>query len=170
MDRLILMRHGKAEQHAASGGDFERALAPRGQNDAALMARVLAQAQLSPDLALVSAARRTRETWEAAAPAFADARSEVRRDLYHAEAQDVLAAIRDEAPDSGAVMVVGHNPGLHELALRLALGGPADPVLLAKLRSRFPTSTVAVFSIDADGAPTLSHLFYASENGGHGGE
>jgi phosphohistidine phosphatase len=170
MDRLILMRHGKAEQHAASGGDFERALAPRGQNDAALMGKVLAKAGLSPDLTLVSSARRTRETWDAAAPAFPEARTETRRDLYHAEAQDVLAAIREEAPDSGTVMVVGHNPGLHELALRLAMGGPADPAKLAQLRGKFPTATVAVFSIDADGAPTLSHLFYASENGGHGGE
>lgn len=170
MDRLILMRHGKAEQHAASGGDFERALAPRGQNDAAVMAQVLAQAGLAPDLALVSSARRTRETWEAAASAFLGARSEQRRDLYHAEAQDVLAAIRDASPDRGTVMVVGHNPGLHELALRLALGGPLEPAMLARLRSKFPTATVAVFSIDADGAPTLSHLFYAAENGGHGGE
>ena len=170
MDRLILMRHGKAEQHAATGGDFERALAPRGQADATLMGRVLAKAGLSPDLALVSSARRTRETWEAASPAFPAAQAQVRRDLYHAEAQDVLAAIREEAPDSGTVMVVGHNPGLHELALRMALGGPVDPVLLAKLRGKFPTATVAVFSIDPDGAPTLIHLFYASENGGHGGE
>ncbi len=170
MDRLILMRHGKAEQHAASGGDFERALAPRGQSDATLMGKVLAKADLSPDLALVSSARRTRQTWDAASAAFPKARSEHRRDLYHADAQDVLAAIRDEDPDSGTVMVVGHNPGLHELALRMAMGGPADPALLAKLRSKFPTSTVAVFSIDPDGAPTLSHLFYASENGGHGGE
>jgi phosphohistidine phosphatase len=170
MDRLILMRHGKAEQHAASGGDFERALAPRGHNDSTLMGQVLAKAGLSPDLVLVSSARRTRETWAAAAPAFPKARSETRRELYHAEAQDVLAAIREGAPDSGAVMVVGHNPGLHELALRLALGGSADPAKLAQLRSRFPTATVAAFSIDADGAPTLSHLFYASENGGHGGE
>ena len=82
----------------------------------------------------------------------------------------MLAAIREEAPDSGTVMVVGHNPGLHELALRLAIGGPLDPAKLAQLRGKFPTATVAVFSIDADGAPTLSHLFYASENGGHGGE
>jgi phosphohistidine phosphatase len=170
MDRLILMRHGKAEQHAASGGDFERALAPRGHNDAALMGKVLAKAGLSPDLALVSSARRTRETWEAVSPAFAGARSELRRDLYHAEAQDVLAAIREDAPDGGTVMVVGHNPGLHELALRLAMGGPVDPAMLVKLRGKFPTSTVAVFAIDPDGAPTLSHLFYASENGGHGGE
>jgi phosphohistidine phosphatase len=170
MDRLILMRHGKAEQHAASGGDFERALAPRGQGDAALMGKVLAQAGLAPTMALVSSARRTRETWEAVAPAFPAVRVEFRRDLYHAEAQDVLAAIRDDAPDGGTVMVVGHNPGLHELALRLAMGGPADPAQLARLRGKFPTSTVAVFTIDADGAPTLSHLFYASENGGHGGE
>lgn len=170
MDRLILMRHGKAEQHAASGGDFERALAPRGQGDAALMGKMLAQAGLAPDLALVSSARRTRETWEAVSPAFSSARVAFRRDLYHAEAQDVLAAIRDDAPDRGAVMVVGHNPGLHELALRLAMGGPVDPAQLARLRGKFPTSTVAVFTIDADGAPTLSHLFYASENGGHGGE
>ena len=170
MDRLILMRHGKAEPHAASGGDFERALAPRGQNDATLMGQVLAKAGLSPDLVLVSSARRTRETWEAAAPAFPTARSETRRDLYHAEVQDVLAAIRDEAPDKGTVMVVGHNPGLHELALRMAQGGVISAGKLAQLRGKFPTSTVAVFSIDADGAPTLSHLFYASENGGHGGE
>ncbi|MBO9557570.1 MAG: histidine phosphatase family protein [Caulobacter sp.] len=170
MDRLILMRHGKAEAHAASGGDFERALAPRGQNDSALMGKVLARAGLSPDLALVSSARRTRETWAAAAPAFPQARSELRRDLYHAEAQEVLSAIREEAPDGGTVMVVGHNPGLHELALRLALGGPAEPAQLAQLRGKFPTATVAVFAIDPDGAPTLSHLFYASENGGHGGE
>jgi phosphohistidine phosphatase len=170
MDRLILMRHGKAEQHAASGGDFERALAPRGPNDAALMGRVLAKAGLSPAVALVSSARRTRETWDAAAPAFPETRVETRRDLYHAEAQTVLAAIREDAPDSGTVMVVGHNPGLHELALRLALGGPADPAKLAQLRGKFPTATVAAFSIDPDGAPTLSHLFYASENGGHGGE
>jgi phosphohistidine phosphatase len=170
MDRLILMRHGKAEQHAASGGDFERALAPRGQGDAALMGQVLAKAGLSPDLVLVSSARRTRETWEAARPAFPAAQAQVRRDLYHAEAQDVLAAVRETAPDSGAVMIVGHNPGLHELALRLALGGPADSALLARLRGKFPTATVAAFAIDPDGAPTLTHLFYASENGGHGGE
>jgi phosphohistidine phosphatase len=52
----------------------------------------------------------------------------------------------------------------------MALGGPLDPAKLAQLRGKFPTATAAVFSIDADGAPTLSHLFYAAENGGHGGE
>ncbi len=170
MDRLILMRHGKAERHAAQGGDFERALAERGRQDVALIASALASEGLAPDLALVSAARRTRETWDAASGAFPGATAEVLRTLYHAEAQEVLAAVREADAPAGTVMVVGHNPGLHDLSLRLAMGGPAEAGEMAKLRSRFPTATAAVFDIDASGAPRLARVFYASEHGGHGGE
>jgi phosphohistidine phosphatase len=172
MDRLILMRHGKAERHAAQGGDFERALAERGRNDVALIASALASEGLAPDLALVSAARRTRETWEAAAGAFPGATAQVLRNLYHAEAQEVLAAVREADAPAGTVMVVGHNPGLHDLSLRLAQGAQAEgrPAELSKLRGRFPTATAAVFDIDASGAPRLARVFYASEHGGHGGE
>jgi phosphohistidine phosphatase len=170
MDRLILMRHGKAERHAATGGDFERALAERGRDDAGLMARLLAQAGLTPDVALVSSARRTRETWQALEPSFPATAVEFRKDLYHAEATEVLAAIREAGPERGTLLVVGHNPGLHELALRLAQGGAPDPDLLSRLRGKFPTSTVAVFAISAEGAPSMTHLFYASEHGGQGGE
>jgi phosphohistidine phosphatase len=170
MDRLILMRHGKAERHAATGGDFERALADRGRDDAGLMARLLAQAGLAPDVALVSSARRTRETWQAVEGSFPGAAVEFRKDLYHAEASEVLGALREAGPDRGTLMVVGHNPGLHELALRLALGGETAPELLAQLRGKFPTSTAAVFAIDAEGAPSLTHLLFVSEHGGQGGE
>ncbi|PVM91782.1 histidine phosphatase family protein [Caulobacter radicis] len=170
MDRLILMRHGKAERHAAQGGDFERALAERGRQDVALIASALASRGLCPDLVLVSAARRTRETWEAAAGAFPGATAQVLRSLYHAEAQEVLAAVREADAPAGTVMVVGHNPGLHDLSLRLAQGGLADAAELTKLRGRFPTATAAVFDIDASGAPRLARVFYASEHGGHGGE
>jgi phosphohistidine phosphatase len=170
MDRLILMRHGKAERHAAQGGDFERALAERGRQDVALIASALASEGFAPDLVLVSAARRTRETWEAAAGAFPGATAEIEKSLYHAEAQEVLAAVREADAPAGTVMVVGHNPGLHDLSLRLALGGPADATELSKLRGRFPTATAAVFDIDASGAPRLARVFYASEHGGHGGE
>jgi phosphohistidine phosphatase len=170
MDRLILMRHGKAERQAAAGGDFERPLAERGREDAALMAGVLARAKLAPDLILVSSARRTRETWEAVRDAFPQAAGEIRKDLYHAEAEDIQAAIDDEAGDGQTVMVIGHNPGLHDLAVTLALSGRALPGLVSRLRSRFPTSTAAVFKFDAAGTPTLDGLYYAAENGGHGGE
>lgn len=169
MERLILMRHGKAERHAANGGDFERALADSGRADTALMGTVLAGAGLAPDLMLVSSARRTRETAEQVAPSFAKARVEHLRDLYHADPEEVVQAVEENADGAATVMIVGHNPGLHELALRLALQGGASPIHTNKLRSRFPTSTVVVFGWTA-GGPVLEHLFYANENGGAGGE
>jgi len=169
MERLILMRHGKAERHAQTGGDFERALAESGQADAAVMGQALARLGLTPDLMLVSSARRTRETAERVATCFAKARVEHMRDLYHADPEDIVQAVEDEGGAAGTVMVIGHNPGMHELALQLALQGQASPILTNKLRGRFPTSTVVVFGWNR-GAPILEHLLFASENGGAGGE
>ena len=74
MDRLILLRHGKAEADAPTGQDFDRALTGRGRRDAALVARELAEAGSAPDLVLVSPAVRAKETWEEAAPFFPGAR------------------------------------------------------------------------------------------------
>lgn len=175
MERLILMRHGKAERHATSGGDFERALADSGRVDAAVMGRVLIQAGLSPDLLLVSSARRTRETAEQVLDSFAQAegrkaRVEHLRDLYHADPEDIVQALDDHGDAAATVMVVGHNPGLHDLALRLALQGGASPIQTNKLRGRFPTSTTVVFAWSGAGRPVLEHLFYAHDHGGAGGE
>ncbi|PZR31243.1 histidine phosphatase family protein [Caulobacter segnis] len=171
MDRLILMRHGKAERHAQSGGDFERALVDSGRADAAVMGRVLAQAGIAPDLLLVSSARRTRETAEQVLAAHDPApRVEHLRDLYHAEPEDILQALDDHGDSAATLMVVGHNPGMHELALRLAVQGGASPIQTSRLRGRFPTATVVVFSWNGQGAPVLEHLFYAQEHGGAGGE
>lgn len=169
MERLILMRHGKAERHAQSGGDFERALAESGRADALVMGRVLARADVAPDLMLVSSARRTRETAERVAASFPAARVEHLRELYHADPEDVVQVIEAYADSAATVMIVGHNPGLHELALRLALQGQASPIQTNKLRGRFPTSTTVVFGW-SDKGPALDHLFYANENGGAGGE
>jgi phosphohistidine phosphatase len=170
MERLILMRHGKAERHAQTGGDFERALAESGRADAAVMGQVLAGLGLCPDLMLVSSARRTRETAEQVSVSFAKARIEHMRDLYHADPEEIVQAVEDVGGAAGTVMVVGHNPGMHELALRLALQGQASPILTNRLRGRFPTSTVVVFKTGGAGGPALEHLLFASENGGAGGE
>jgi len=170
MDRLILMRHGQAERHAATGGDFERSLTLRGREDAALMGQVLGQRAARPDLVLVSAARRTRETWASLSSIAPTSKVELRRDLYHAEPEDVVAALEDEGEGFGTVMVIGHNPGLHELALRLAVQGGTPPKTMNVLRSRFPTSTIAVFAFGDGGPPVLEHLLYAAEHGGTGAE
>lgn len=170
MQRLILMRHGKAERSAASGEDFDRALEPRGVHDAALIGEALRKAGLQPDLALVSAAQRTRQTWQAVSASFPQAKADFRRDLYHASADRILQAIEQEAEGADTVMAVGHNPGMHILATELARQGSAAPSVMAILASRFPTSTAVAFRIDEAGRAHYDGLFLAKEFGGGGRE
>lgn len=160
MDRLILFRHGKADQESASGDDFDRRLDPRGQRESAAMAERLAELGLKPDLALVSAAARTRETWAAAEPAFPNAEVRFDRDLYLADAGAVRRAAEKAGRDFSTVMVVGHNPGLQELALTLLIEGSAPPSLVARASRQFPTGATAVFIIDSNGRPAFDGLFF----------
>jgi phosphohistidine phosphatase len=160
MDRLILFRHGKAEPESASGEDFERRLAPRGEREAAQMGERLAALGFRPELVLVSAAQRTRDTWAAAAPALGDPEVRYEDDLYHAEAGLVRSLAEQAGAGRGAVMVIGHNPGLHELAFRLMLEGEASAELVAKTRRDFPTSAMAVFAIDPAGQARAEGLYF----------
>jgi phosphohistidine phosphatase len=159
MHRLILLRHGKAESVSATGGDFDRGLTDRGRRDSALMGRVLAEAGVTLDLALVSSARRAQETWEEVSRAFPDVRVDVSRGLYLA-AREQLAAAVAAVGEGLNVIVVGHNPGLHEFALDLA--GSARPPEL----DRFQTAAAAVFRIDRAGRARLERLMTPREHGG----
>jgi phosphohistidine phosphatase len=165
MDRLIIFRHGKAERDSVTGVDFDRPLAPRGVRDVAAMARKLADLGLKPDLALVSPAARTKETWDAAAEAFPDAQVRYERDLYNAEAGGVRQVVERAAATPGIVMVVGHNPGLQDLTVMLLKEGGAPRDLVAQAERRFPTSAVAVFLFDARGRPSFDGLM-TPERGG----
>ena len=168
MTRLILFRHAKAERRADSGEDFDRVLTDRGRNDAALMGEALRGLGFSPDLALVSAAARTTGTWAAMATAFAQAKVEIRAELYDADAQTLLAAAKD-AEASGTVMIVAHNPGLHEASYLLARSGVADAETMSRLRAGMPTATAGVF--DLSGAtPRLEAWLTAHDFGGGAGE
>jgi phosphohistidine phosphatase len=157
MDRLILFRHGKAEAASASGDDFDRKLAPRGEAEAAQMARRLEEQGWVPDLALVSTAQRTRETWAAAAPSFPNAQARFEAELYLADTP-VIARLAEAAGRAArTVMVVGHNPGLHEYALRLMIEGHAAPDLFALTQRKFPPAAVATFEFVA-GKPRAHSL------------
>ncbi|MDB5470710.1 MAG: phosphohistidine phosphatase [Caulobacter sp.] len=169
MHRLILLRHGKAER-TAPGGDIARRLTDRGRADAALMGRVLAERELIPDLALVSAATRTQETWAAVCPSFPAARSEVTRDLYLASEGLILGLAEERGETAGSVMVVGHNPGLHMLAVYLLRQAGAGAAIIARAEAKFATSSAAVFTFDEAGRPAYDGLFHAGDFGGGGGE
>lgn len=169
MKRLILMRHAKAER-SSPGGDFERALTDRGRFDAALMGRLLLDEGLVPDIGLVSTARRTRQTWDEASAAFPSAASRALGGLYNADAGRILFEAEAAGVEHDAVMVVGHNPGIHALTVALLREGGSGSSLLSRAESRFPTSTVAAFTFDPGGRPVYDGLFYAADHGGGGGE
>ena len=134
MRRLILLRHGKTEAMAASGDDFDRALLPRGQADAALMAKVLLEEGLRPDLALVSAAVRARQTWEVAKSVFGDVKTEIVPTLYLAPSERMRDLIDEWGERADTLIMVGHNPGIHELAVALLREGSASASQIAKLQ------------------------------------
>ena len=164
MQRLILLRHGKAESASSSGDDAERGLTDRGRRDSALMGRVLADLRLAPDLALVSTARRAQETWAEAAFAFPAARALTQRPLYLASLQQLelaVAAARDEAQ---VLLIVGHNPGLHEFALA-HLRAPPSPAR-TRMGEGFPTAAAAVFTVAGDGVLDFDTLLLPRDHGG----
>ena len=149
MRRLILLRHGKTEAMAASGDDCDRALLPRGQADAALMAKVLLEEGLKPDLALVSAAVRARQTWDVAKSVFGDVKTEIVPTLYLAPSERMRDLIDEWADRADTMIIVGHNPGIHELAVALLREGSASASQIAKLQQGFPTATAAVSLVSA---------------------
>lgn len=160
MDRLILLRHGKAERDSESGDDFDRKLAPRGVRESAAMAETLADLGLSPDIVLVSSSVRTRETWAACQASFPKAHARLERQLYLAEEREIRAMAETAGETSRCVMVVGHNPGLQELAIRLLSEGAAPATLIAKAHGAFPPAAAAVFLFDAAGRPAYDGLFF----------
>lgn len=145
---LFLLRHAKAVAHGRSE-DFDRGLADKGVADARRLGAHMARRELLPDLALVSAADRTKQTFELfAESAGADIRSRYETSLYNAsdtQLRDVLKIIDNSIQ---RLMIVGHNPGIMDVAVRLARDGDIED--LARMRSRFPPGTLAVLGFDCD--------------------
>jgi phosphohistidine phosphatase len=144
---LVLFRHAKAMPPMPGQADHDRPLAARGRADAAAMARWMAEAGWRPDLVLCSDAARTRETLEILRTAIPIGRTAIETGLYLASTQDLRARIRRIDPAAQAAMIIGHNPGLEELARGLAGGALAD----AADEERFPTAAAAWFRGAAEG-------------------
>jgi phosphohistidine phosphatase len=167
MQRLILFRHAKTEARAPDGQDISRALVERGRSDSERMGRLLAGAGLIPDLVLVSPAVRARETWALASPAFPPAHVETREGLYEATPEEVADELTQGVAPYDTVMVVGHNPSLHELAIRLLEDGGADPEAIERISAGFPTAAAASFLFDhADRARLEAFLLAKTPSGG----
>ena len=150
MRRLLLFRHAKAERSDPGMDDRARKLVERGRKDAAKIGTYMASHALIPDRVMISPAARTQETWKLAAKALkAPPEAALIARLYDATAQAILGVVRD-AHDSRAhsILVVGHNPGLHELALMLIAAG--DVEARERLREKLPTSGLVIIDFALD--------------------
>jgi len=170
MRRLILMRHAKAEAKAASGDDFDRALTERGYQDAEIIGRVLKAAGLTPDMALVSAAERTRQTFDGVAQAFPGLQARYDRKLYNAASATIRDRVELAAEDADTILLIGHNPGVPMAMLELLIEGAEPASVLEKARGSFPTASAVVFEFDAALRPRFWNLYLAGDHGGGAGE
>jgi phosphohistidine phosphatase len=158
--RLWLLRHAKSSWDDPDLPDRLRPLAPRGVRAVEAMARHVRAAAVAPDLVLCSPARRALQTWEGVAPGVPqDTEVEIDEAIYHADGDELVARLRRVPSEIGSVLLVGHNPGLQELAIDLV--GSGDSGLRERILSKFPTGALATLEVSHDwhdltrGAATL---------------
>ena len=143
MRRLLLLRHAKTERAAAGERDRDRKLTARGRTDAAIIGAYLVRHQFVPDLALVSPATRAAETWALVAAALPDGSTRVEQDerIYNAVPETLIDLIRETAK-ARSLAVVGHNPGLHDLAVELIASGEVEA--RERINEKLPTCGLVI--------------------------
>ncbi|MBI1384891.1 MAG: histidine phosphatase family protein [Rhizobiales bacterium] len=151
MLKLHLLRHAKSDWTDRTLTDHDRPLGPRGERAAPEMARFMATAGLVPELVICSSAARTRQTLALMLPHLGDPESghspavTYSPAIYEASAATLLNVLANVAGSPSPLLLVGHNPGLQELALLLAGGEECPPVWA--VREKFPTAGLAEINL-----------------------
>jgi phosphohistidine phosphatase len=163
MKTLILLRHAKSSWDDERLADHQRPLAPRGRRAAPAVAARLRELGLLPDHVVSSTSVRTRETIALAAEHLDTPSIDFQEDMYLAGSGRLLRILRATPETVETLMLVGHNPGMHDVALALVEGegGRAH----RRLESKFPTTAAAVLEFDVErwqdvgpGLGTLLHF------------
>jgi phosphohistidine phosphatase len=147
--RLMVLRHASSEKAEPGMRDFDRALNARGRKDAAKIGAYMAHHALLSDRVILSPARRARETWEHVSKALS-ALPPVDYDnrLYEGGLDAILALIRENDPTIRNLLIIGHNPGLHETARQLIATG--DVETRERLNEGLPKAGLAVIDFPVD--------------------
>jgi phosphohistidine phosphatase len=143
MQTLYLLRHAKSSWADPTLLDHERPLAPRGRRDAKRIAEHLLRLGVEPELILCSSAARTRETLDLMRPVLGASSVMFEDELYAASSAELLARVQLVPDAVASVMLIGHNPGLEQLALVLASSGDE----LGRLETKFPTGALATLAL-----------------------
>lgn len=161
MRTLLLLRHAKSSWADPALADHDRPLAPRGAQAARRIAAHLLSEGVRPALVLCSSARRARDTLEALRPVLGESADvQTESELYGADVSEIIQRLRIVDPQVASVMIVGHNPGLHDLAMKLA--GDGDETALQRLRTKFPTGALATLDLSAGWAALEAGQAYLS--------
>ncbi len=150
MRQLLLLRHAKSSSDDPTISEHDHQLNARGRQTAKAMRGAIQGLDLAPQLALVSSSRRTRQTLDALEPWDGKAlKPRVRPldSLYLASADQLLAVLRAVDDETERLLVVGHNPGLHDVCLALLGGGTAAGADADRLALDFPTGALAEFAL-----------------------
>lgn len=165
MRQLFLLRHGKSSWDNPALPDFSRPLAKRGRKAAQCMGKEMESQGWVPDLAIVSAATRTRQTWECVVSQWPKnvCVFEFTDTIYEAQPERILSEIRKTESTCQSLLVIGHNPGLEMLAMQLA-SATSDASALRTMLRKFPTAALVRFQTQerwanlAAGSAELTHF------------
>jgi phosphohistidine phosphatase len=146
MKRIYLLRHAKSSWDDPTLADEDRPLAPRGRRAAKVMARHLRRREIAPEVVLCSPSRRTRQTLTRIAPGLGkNADVQIKPELYAASAAALLEVLHEVPDEVDSMMLIGHNPGIQDLALSLARTGSES----MRVRNKFPTAALATLEFNA---------------------
>jgi phosphohistidine phosphatase len=138
MKHLYLLRHAKSSWKDPELADHDRPLAGRGRRAAKAMAKHIRAEEIAPELVLCSTARRARDTLERIEPALGRRSVKVERELYGASVRELLWRIRRVPSSVESVLLIGHNPGMQDLA-----------AALTGFDGKFPTAALATIALPA---------------------
>ena len=149
--QLFILRHAKSSWDDPGLHDHDRPLAPRGRQAVKLLNTYVRAHRIEPSLVLCSSSRRTRETLDGVAPT---GQSMIEPELFTASAGGLLDRIRQIPADTPSAMVIGHNPAMQMLVLRLAAPAHApienDEGDLATVQRKFPTGALATITFECE--------------------
>jgi phosphohistidine phosphatase len=149
MRRILLFRHAKSDWSDPDMADHDRRLNRRGEEAAPKIGAYLARHRLIPQRVLCSTARRARDTWELAAAELPNPPPVTYEErLYNARPGAILDVLQRLEGNIRSALVVGHNPGLQEVATLLIASGDLDH--RERLREKFPTAGLVVIDFAVD--------------------
>jgi phosphohistidine phosphatase len=147
--RLYVLRHAKSSWEDGALPDHDRPLSPRGRRAAALLSDHINRTGIAPQEILCSSALRTRETLRGV---MGDVAATVEPELYGAACRDLIARLRQVPDEVESVMLIGHNPALQSLVLKLVRDGAGPPAAgetpLEQIGRKFPTGALVTLELD----------------------